>query len=106
MLTVDVKGFEVVPIPLKRIRPFLHRHIELTSANCPKGTKLVEAFLKRQIEELINQHESAQAERMEKELNFKYRLPLLRLKIEYSGHHNVINIVRFSDQFKGRIANR
>ena len=106
ILTLNAKGFEVQPIPLKRIRPFLHRQIELNNATCAPSNKLVEAFLKKQVETLLSQHESEQAERMEKEPNFKYRLPLLRLKIEYSGNHTVINIVRFSEQFKGRIANR
>lgn len=43
---------------------------------------------------------------MESEENFKYKVPLLRLKIEYSGNHSVINISRFGEKFKDRIANR
>jgi len=67
---------------------------------------VVEAYLKRQIETLLDQLEKQQAERMEKEVNFKYKVPLLRLKIEYSGNHSVINIARFGEHFKHRIANR
>lgn len=67
---------------------------------------MVEAYLKRQVETLLDQVEKQQAERMEKEESFKYKVPLLRLKIEYSGNHSVINMARFGELFKHRIANR
>ena len=88
------------------MRPFLHRQLELSNATCPPVPKLVEAYLKKQIDTLLEQHEREQAARMEREENFKYKVPLIRLKIEYSGTHSVINMARFGEQFKDRIANR
>jgi len=67
---------------------------------------VVEAYLKKQVESLLEQVELEQAERMERENNFKYKVPLVRLKIEYREPHSVINIARFGEQFKHRLANR
>jgi double-strand break repair protein MRE11 len=53
LLNVGKNGFEVKPIPLKRVRPFLHRSLELNNATCPPIQNLVEVYLKKQIETLL-----------------------------------------------------
>jgi hypothetical protein len=78
----------------------------LNPSTCGTGKHVVEAYLKKQIETLLDQLDKKQAERMENEDDFKYKLPLLRLKIEYSGEHSVIGIAKFGEQFKDKIANR
>lgn len=35
LLTIKASGFNVTPVPLKRVRPFLHRTLVLSTATCP-----------------------------------------------------------------------
>ena len=54
MLKLTAKHFEVEPVPLKRVRPMIYRHVELHQSGIdPRRQNLVEKYIQAQLEELL-----------------------------------------------------
>ncbi|KAL1622547.1 meiotic recombination [Neofusicoccum ribis] len=117
--TKDSKKFEVTPIRLKTVRPFVMKEIVLSEEKALKGVAKKEAnrtIITRHmvgiVESLIKQ---AQKEWMdaqdppEDDEPLEPPLPLIRLRVEYTapdgGQFDCENPQRFSNRFMGRVAN-
>ena len=70
---------------------------------------MLQAFIKNEIEKMLEIHDTQVAQSMTKEMfeNMdKYPTkPLVRIKIEYSGGFSTLNVKRFGAEFEGKIAN-
>lgn len=115
---MNVKGtdYSLEPIRLNSVRPFILKEIQLLKTNLLPGVAYKDDlvnYLTDQVETAIeegkqkfienNQHlfkgidSSAQ--------NDKIPLPLIRLKVEYTGNYEIENARRFSNRFVGKVAN-
>lgn len=110
LLMVDGASFSCNGIPLLTQRPLLHRQLELSKTGVRAGSqKLLEAYLKNEINKMLDSHDNQVAQTMTKEMfeNMdRYPTkPLVRIKIDYSGGYSTLNVARFGTEFEGRIAN-
>lgn len=120
---VSVKGkeFEVEPIRLKTVRPFIYKEIALSDDKAMRDIALqadnmtkVHAYLIRTVEELISQANEEWLELQresgsEPDEDIVPPLPLIRLRVEYTapegGEYKMENPQRFSNRFADRVAN-
>ncbi len=118
ILTVTGKDFQVEKIPLKTVRPFVTQEIHLGTDKRFKGVaklkdnrqevaKRLMEIVEEMIEEANTDWLSIQGrEEVEDE---EPPLPLVRLKVEYTGtdggEFEVENPQRFSNRFAGKVAN-
>ncbi|KAK6465930.1 Mre11 DNA-binding presumed domain-containing protein [Scheffersomyces coipomensis] len=117
IMTIKGKNYSIEPIKLKTVRPFIMKDIALSKTDLMTGTASksdVIAYLITEVEKIIEQ-----AKVMFKEKNpdlfdedddteseaKKIPLPLVRLKVEYSGGYEIENPRRFSNRFVGKVAN-
>ncbi len=94
IVTIEGRKMDVLPVPLRRARPFLYGQIELSKCKVPKDDeKAIEVCIVKRIDEMLktSHHEAGQ-------------LPLLRLKVEYSGYQ-VVNTRKMTTALEGKIAN-
>ena len=107
-------------IPLLKTRTIMHRTIDLKESKIdPQRKKLVENFLKQQVKELLNEAEKANDQKVktfqerfslndvsQTDLDELTGLPLIRLKIEYTGGYSCIHSGKFAeDHVPGLLAN-
>ncbi|OLL26864.1 DNA repair protein rad32 [Neolecta irregularis DAH-3] len=108
------RGFE--KIPLRTVRPFAMREIVLAEYNeipaTGKNMRQVREFLERQVEGMIKEAITDWRKMIEDyddpsstEVSNQPPLPLIRLRVEYTGVYEVENPQRFSHRFIGRVAN-
>lgn len=97
----DTTKWRTTKIPLKTVRPFEFRHLilkdELPAGQ--KGTAAIESLLAARVQEMI-----AAATPSNGQLDGKERLPLIRLRVDYTGF-TTVNTQRFGQQFVGKVAN-
>lgn len=120
ILSVTGKDFEVEPIRLKTVRPFVMREIVLAEEK--EAAKLakkannrvgITAFLQAIVEEMIEQANqewlAAQGDE-EQDQGEEAPLPLIRLRVEYTaperGNFDCENPQRFSNRFVNKVANQ
>ncbi|XP_066929517.1 double-strand break repair protein MRE11-like [Clytia hemisphaerica] len=101
LLEISGKQFRIKEIELKTVRQFYIEHVVLsdTSLNSHEDEKVYN-YLTEKIEQLITRagnNRSGHEKQPE--------LPLIRIKVEYSGGYEIINPHRFGQQFVGRVAN-
>jgi double-strand break repair protein MRE11 len=114
ILSVKGKDFSLKPIKLKTVRPFVMKDVVLgqtglraTSSN----KKEVLNFLMIQVELMIEKANSIWKENNIELFNDgiitdkDIPLPLIRLRVEYSGGYEVENPRFFSNRFVGKVAN-
>lgn len=97
-------------IRLKTVRPFLMKSISLSEDSGldshPSEKDKITIWLIKQVESLIatakREWVKIQSDAVEEK---DIPLPLVRLKVEYSGGYQVENVRRFSNRFVGRVAN-
>ncbi|CCG25174.1 Mre11 DNA double-strand break repair factor [Candida orthopsilosis Co 90-125] len=117
---MNIKGrdYSLEPIELKTVRPFVLREIVLQKTDLVPGTASkadVIAFLTNEVEKAIEvakntyllSHPELTASNGgdHNDDTQNIPLPLIRLRVEYSGGFEIENVRRFSNQFVGRIAN-
>lgn len=117
--TKENKKFEVVPIRLKTVRPFVMKEIVLSEERALKDVArkdnnrtLITRHLMGIVENLIKQANrewlAAQDPSEDEEL-LEAPLPLVRLRVEYTapegGNFDCENPQRFSNRFLDRVAN-
>ncbi|KAK9369386.1 Mre11 DNA-binding presumed domain-containing protein [Lipomyces kononenkoae] len=114
ILTIEGSKYELEPIKLKTVRPFIMKEVILARdcgfAASSKNKGQVIRWLIQQVTELIDQandqwtqaNSDANGELLTDE---EPPLPLIRLRVEYSGGYEVENPRRFSNRFVGKVAN-
>ncbi|OCH84350.1 DNA repair exonuclease [Obba rivulosa] len=115
LLKIQGKEFELIPIPLRTVRPFVLDDVILTDAAEDEGLDLTDKveiakYLRKKVNELIDRANALWDERNAKavedgEPELPRMLPLVRLKVDTTGVHEMSNPVRFGQEFQGRVAN-
>lgn len=114
ILNVKGKDFSLERIKLKSVRPFVMKDIILSKTGL-KATSFnkneVLKYLTKEIEEMIdnanNRWKNSNIEMFENGIltDDDIPLPLIRLRVEYSGGYEVENPRFFSNRFVGKVAN-
>lgn len=115
LLHIQGKEFEMKPIPLRTVRPFVLEDVVLSEAAEEEGFELndqiaVSKFLKSRVNALINQANKLWDDRNARAVEdgdepLPHMLPLVRLKVDTTGVSEMSNPIRFGQEFQGRIAN-
>lgn len=119
ILSINGGKFEVNPIKLKSVRPFVMREIVLAEEKALKqvakkenNRTVITRHLVDIVESLIKQAEKQWLESQdppEDDEHLAPPLPLIRLRVEYTGldggNFDCENPQRFSNRFMGRVAN-
>ncbi|KAF9242284.1 Mre11 DNA-binding presumed domain-containing protein [Melanogaster broomeanus] len=115
LLQIQGKEFELKPIPLRTVRPFVLEEVILSEAAEEEGFDVsdqiaVSKFLKSRVNALIDQANQLWDDRNTKaveegEEELPRMLPLVRLKVDTTGVSEMSNPIRFGQEFQGRIAN-
>lgn len=114
LLSITGIEYEVQKIRLATVRPFIMKEVVMSkdygiSAAAKNRGRVIE-WLTGQIEELIDQANEQWRSANSDELGHLLTeedppLPLIRLRVEYSGGYEVENPRRFSNRFVGKVAN-
>jgi len=102
--------WRTTPIDLETTRPFEFDQVALASveeidASDPKG---IAAYLERRVNTMIDRAARKHRERhapKEIDMTDRLNLPLIRLRVDYSGGFSTINPQRFGQKFVGKVAN-
>ncbi|RKP19244.1 DNA repair exonuclease, partial [Rozella allomycis CSF55] len=113
LLSIKQRSFSWHPIPLKTVRPFIMDTVSLSSVDGlrPSDLKGIETFLKIKIDEMIQESYTVRRERLSDPKNPLLIpqngnvLPLIRLKVDYSGDYTTFNPLRFGQNFVDKAAN-
>ncbi|KAI0284566.1 Metallo-dependent phosphatase-like protein [Russula aff. rugulosa BPL654] len=108
LLKIQGTEFELTPIPLRTVRPFVMDEIRLTDVAEEEGFDVtnqmeITKYLKLRVSELINKANDMWDHEGEAEL--PRLLPLVRLKVDTTGVPTMSNPIRFGQDFVGKIAN-
>lgn len=105
VVIMEIQGdqYRTVPVPLYTTRPFVIADVKLSDELDPldASPSQVEDFLSEKIAELIQKTKH----------DPKYtnpdrpQLPLIRLRVEFTGFPRITNFNRFGQKFVGRVAN-
>lgn len=110
---VKHKDFKLEPIPLQTVRPFVMKDIFLPVEARKEGVDItdrmsVTKLLRSHVESLISTASLQWSERfalIPETERPPPMLPLVRLRVTYDTHLPLGNIVRFGQEFTGRVAN-
>ncbi|EGO01009.1 hypothetical protein SERLA73DRAFT_167194 [Serpula lacrymans var. lacrymans S7.3] len=115
LLQIQGKEFQLTPIPLRTVRPFVLEDIHLGEVSDEEGLDLgdqmaISKFLKSRVNALIDRANALWDERNARavedgEEELPRMLPLVRLKVDTTGVSEMSNPIRFGQEFQGRIAN-
>ncbi|KAG2375246.1 hypothetical protein C9374_009869 [Naegleria lovaniensis] len=122
VLEIYKDTFRVIPITLKTVRPFVFDTISLADyeddlKHIKNNPEEIADFLKEHVNQLISQAREEKLssfendEEAKKELKNYYKkypgldLPIVRLRVDYSGGYASINPQRFGQNFVGKVAN-
>ncbi|KAJ3719144.1 Metallo-dependent phosphatase-like protein [Lentinula guzmanii] len=115
LLTIHDKEFQIEPLPLRTVRPFVIEEVVLSEVAEEEGFDLsdqieISKFLKAKVNALIVKAEEEWQDRSAEIVkeggeDLKPMLPLIRLKVETTGVSEMSNPIRFGQEFQGRIAN-
>ncbi|KAJ6588269.1 Mre11 DNA-binding presumed domain-containing protein [Mycena capillaripes] len=115
LLQILGKEFEMTPIPLRTVRPFVIESVVLSEIAEEEGLNLsdqmeITKFLKNKVNALIDQANAQWEERNTRAVEdgeepLPPMLPLVRLKVDTTGVSEMSNPIRFGQEFQGRLAN-
>ncbi|KAF9484132.1 DNA repair exonuclease [Pholiota conissans] len=115
LLQIQGKEFQLTPLPLRTVRPFVIEEIVLTDIAEDENVDLndqmeITKFLKSKVNVLIDKANQLWDERNARavedgEEELPRMLPLIRLKVDTTGVTETANPIRFGQEFQGRIAN-
>ncbi|CUM64212.1 uncharacterized protein PRCAT00001806001 [Priceomyces carsonii] len=106
ILRIQNLSYSMEPIRLKSVRPFLMEEVSLLKTGFFPGEASkadVTEYLANKVEDLV--HKSAKNFQESMNISLKPPLPLIRLRVEYSGGYELENATRFSNRFVNKIAN-
>ena len=102
--------WRTTPVPLRSTRPFEYEQIalaqtpELDAADARGVTAFLENRVRAMIERATVKHRERHAPN-EVDMTDRLHLPLIRLRVDYSGGFSTINTQRFGQKFVGKVAN-
>lgn len=115
LLQIQGKEFEMTPIPLRTVRPFVIESVVLSEIAEEEGLNLsnqmeITKYLKNKVNALIDQANTQWEERNTRavedgEESLPPMLPLVRLKVDTTGVSEMSNPIRFGQEFQGHLAN-
>ncbi|KAG8934833.1 meiotic recombination [Tulasnella sp. 418] len=115
LLEIAGREFQMTPILLRTVRPFVIEEVVLSEAAEEESFSLTEKteiikFLRSRVEALIQRASQEFAERNAAAVSngeepLEDMLPLVRLKVDVTGVPEMGNPVRFGQEFQGRVAN-
>ncbi|KAH8829233.1 Metallo-dependent phosphatase-like protein [Flagelloscypha sp. PMI_526] len=115
LLKIQGKEFELTPLPLRTVRPFVMDEVALSEIAEEEEIDLsnqleINRYLRERITQLVEKGNAQWEERNEKALAdgepaLPKMLPLVRLKVETTGVTEMSNPVRFGQEFQGKVAN-
>ncbi|KAJ7241724.1 Metallo-dependent phosphatase-like protein [Mycena haematopus] len=115
LLSIRGKEFEMTPIPLRTVRPFVIESVVLSEIAEEEGLNLgdqmeITKFLKNKVNSLIEKASEQWAERNARAVEdgdepLEPMLPLVRLKVDTTGVSEMSNPIRFGQEFQGHLAN-
>eukprot|EP00118_Oscarella_pearsei_P012315 m.89775 g.89775 ORF g.89775 m.89775 type:complete len:685 (+) comp36625_c0_seq4:46-2100(+) len=101
LVEINERQFRFTKIPLQTVRVFIFNSIKLKDSRLnPSREDQIETYLAEKVEGLI---QMAQEELRSNEK--APPLPLIRLKVDYSGGYSQINSIRFGQRFVNQVAN-
>ncbi|XP_055840402.1 double-strand break repair protein MRE11-like isoform X2 [Episyrphus balteatus] len=106
ILQIRKKQFQIQPLPLKTVRPFIFESITLSDFSEEYGldqadaAEKVQNLAKEKMEEMIKRAEERLTNHPKQP-----KLPLIRLRIIYNDEAQMFNAIRFGQQYNERIAN-
>jgi double-strand break repair protein MRE11 len=104
LVEINERSFKFTKIPLKTVRTFLFEHITLKDSGIdPSQEEQVIAYLTEKVDQMIS---AADEEADHSRNKLRPILPLIRLRVEYSGGYCPVNSLRFGQSFVDRVANR
>ncbi|KAL7409704.1 Metallo-dependent phosphatase-like protein [Mrakia frigida] len=114
ILRIQGKGFDIEPLPLKTVRPFVMRQIEMADAAEENGVDLtnkqkVTEYLRSQVMECVAEANAQWDERntggSQSASQPARPKPLIRLRVETTGVTELTNIPRFGERLDKLVAN-
>ncbi|EPY49675.1 Rad32 nuclease [Schizosaccharomyces cryophilus OY26] len=112
ILHITGRDFFMEKIRLRTVRPFVMKDIVLSEVQSippmVDNKREVLTYLISQVEEAIEEANQQWLEAQGDDpavLNEKHPLPLIRLRVDYTGGYQTENPQRFSNRFVGRVAN-
>ncbi|KAJ7201073.1 Metallo-dependent phosphatase-like protein [Mycena pura] len=115
LLQIQGKEFELKPLPLRTVRPFVIESIVLSEIAEEENLNLsdqmeITKYLKNKVNALIAQANEQWEERNTRAVEdgeeaLPPMLPLIRLKVDTTGVSEMSNPIRFGQEFQGRLAN-
>lgn len=106
ILEVCGKNFELRPVKLATVRPFVFRsydideHVDVLKLNDGDAQKKLENFFSLKVNEMIIEARKRRSGHLKQPT-----LPLIHLQIMYTDEAHFINTLRFGQAFIGKIAN-
>ncbi|KIO25507.1 hypothetical protein M407DRAFT_236982 [Tulasnella calospora MUT 4182] len=103
-LEIQGKEFQMTPIPLRTVRPFVMEELILSEEAEEHGFSLTD---KMEINKFLRSRRENVGEEDEEDDTAppKEMLPLVRLKVDTTGVPEMSNPIRFGQEFQGRVAN-
>uniref|UniRef100_A0A1I8I8N5 Mre11_DNA_bind domain-containing protein n=1 Tax=Macrostomum lignano TaxID=282301 RepID=A0A1I8I8N5_9PLAT len=100
LLYIKGRDFRIEPIPLDSVRPFVFDTLCLAERRVPvtSSSEDLQALVAAQVELLIERAESQRRPKAPE-------LPLVRLRIDYTGGYETFSGQKFAQRFVGRVAN-
>ncbi|KAG2007050.1 double-strand break repair protein MRE11 [Coprinopsis cinerea AmutBmut pab1-1] len=115
LLEIKGKEFQLTPIPLRTVRPFVISEVVLEDAAEEEGLDVndqmeITKYLKQKVNDLIDQAQALWEERNARSIEagdeeIPPMLPLVRLKVDTTNVTQTSNPIRFGQEFQGRVAN-
>ncbi|KAI8060023.1 Metallo-dependent phosphatase-like protein [Gongronella butleri] len=115
LLRITGNEYEMEKLPLTSVRPFMYTSIVLGNTNVGKDKKAVQRYLTNVIEDLIDkakvewvnqQQQSARPHNQTSQIQPPTApLPLIRVRVDYTGGYEIINPQQFGQPFTNRVAN-
>lgn len=99
IMNIRDNKYSIEPVKLKTVRPFIMEEVVLQKEGFvpgPASKDDVSKFLVNKVQEHIQKAN---------EIDTSGQLPLIRLRVDYTGDYHVENPRRFSNRFVGKIAN-
>lgn len=109
ILSITGKDWSIERFPLKTVRPFKMETVYLSADSFIEpgsdSKSEVSKWMIRKVDKLIEQANDDWKKKQNTAEGEEPPLPLIRLRVEYSGGYEVENPTRFSNLFVGKVAN-
>lgn len=117
LLKITGREYTLEPIRLRTVRPFQFTQVVLSKVReltRPSDTKACQRYLTKVVEDLIQrandewqqqQDEENHNDESQEQQTDEMPLPLIRVRVDYSGGFETFNTLKFGQMFANRVAN-